>query len=168
MAGDCSPSPNVVSKISTRSLIELSAIGSIFADVRGFGKLIIRDYLISKHYEHDPSYLAARLCGRCTREFRKITVDYLIEFARVLRASSPGAAFSFLSGGGADQTERSRIAFARYKGAAEKALLAAGFRRLYIFRPALSIPWNPGRNRTSATGCCAPSTLCFGRCSPIR
>src|SRR5882672_4846087 len=54
-------------------------------------------------------------------EFRKITVDYTIEFARVLRASSPGAAFSFLSGSGADQTERSRIAFARYKGKAEKA-----------------------------------------------
>src|SRR6266850_8469312 len=54
-------------------------------------------------------------------EFRKITVDYTIEFARVLRASSPGAAFSFLSGSGADQTEQSRIAFARYKGKAEKA-----------------------------------------------
>ncbi len=37
-------------------------------------------------------------------EFRKITVDYTIEFARVLGASSPGAAFSFLSGSGADQT----------------------------------------------------------------
>src|SRR6266568_2829862 len=60
-------------------------------------------------------------------EFRKITVDYTVEFARVLRANSPGAAFSFLSGSGADQTERSRIAFARYKGEAEKALLAAGF-----------------------------------------
>src|SRR3984893_12126624 len=31
-------------------------------------------------------------------ELRKITVDYTIEFARVLRGSSPGAAFSFLSG----------------------------------------------------------------------
>src|SRR6266403_3580720 len=76
-------------------------------------------------------------------EFRKITVDYTIEFARVLRASSPGAAFSFLSGGGADQTERSRIAFARYKGEAEKALLAAGFPRLYIFRPAYIYPVEP-------------------------
>jgi uncharacterized protein YbjT (DUF2867 family) len=73
-------------------------------------------------------------------EFRKITVDYTIEFARVLRASSPGAAFSFLSGSGADQTGRSRIAFARYKGEAEKALLAAGFPRLYIFRPAYIYP----------------------------
>jgi uncharacterized protein YbjT (DUF2867 family) len=33
-------------------------------------------------------------------EFRKITVDYTVEFARVLRHSSPGAAFSFLSGSG--------------------------------------------------------------------
>lgn len=76
-------------------------------------------------------------------EFRKITVDYTVEFARVLRASSPGAAFSFLSGSGADQTEQSRMAFARYKGKAEKALIAAGFPRLYIFRPAYIYPVEP-------------------------
>ena len=76
-------------------------------------------------------------------EFRKITVDYTVEFARVLRASSPGAAFSFLSGMGADQTGRSRVPFARYKGEAEKALLAAAFPRLYIFRPAYIYPVEP-------------------------
>ena len=76
-------------------------------------------------------------------EFRKITVDYTIEFARILRASSPAAAFSFLSGMGADQTGRSRVPFARYKGEAEKALLAAGFHRLYIFRPAHIYPVEP-------------------------
>src|SRR5258708_15210573 len=76
-------------------------------------------------------------------EFRKITVDYTIEFARVLRTSSPDAAFSFLSGSGADQTEQSRVAFARYKGEAEKALLAAGVPRLYIFRPAYIYPVEP-------------------------
>jgi uncharacterized protein YbjT (DUF2867 family) len=76
-------------------------------------------------------------------EMRKITVDYTIEFARVLRASSPEAVFTFLSGNGADPTGRSRIAFARCKGAAEKALLAAGFPRLYIFRPAYIYPVEP-------------------------
>jgi hypothetical protein len=35
-------------------------------------------------------------------QLRTITVDYAIEFARVLRGSSPEAGFSFLSGGGAD------------------------------------------------------------------
>jgi uncharacterized protein YbjT (DUF2867 family) len=76
-------------------------------------------------------------------ELRKITVDYTVEFARVLRASSPNAAFSFLSGNGADPTGRSRIAFARYKGAAEKALLEMGFPRVYIFRPAYIYPVEP-------------------------
>jgi uncharacterized protein YbjT (DUF2867 family) len=76
-------------------------------------------------------------------ELRKVTVDYTIEFARVLRIGSPAAAFSFLSGNGADQTGRSRMAFARYKGEAEKALLTAGFSRVYIFRPAYIYPVQP-------------------------
>src|SRR5580692_689828 len=76
-------------------------------------------------------------------ELRKITVDYTIEFARVLRGSSPNAAFSFLSGSGADPTGRSRMAFARYKGEAEKALLAAGFPCVYLFRPAYIYPVEP-------------------------
>jgi uncharacterized protein YbjT (DUF2867 family) len=76
-------------------------------------------------------------------ELRTITVDYPIEFARVLHASSPVAAFSFLSGSGADPTGRSRMPFARYKGEAEKALLAAGFPRLCIFRPAYIYPVEP-------------------------
>jgi uncharacterized protein YbjT (DUF2867 family) len=76
-------------------------------------------------------------------ELRKTTVDYTIEFARVLRLSSPGAAFSFLSGSGADPTGRSRIASARYKGEAENALFAAGFPSVYIFRPAYIYPVEP-------------------------
>jgi uncharacterized protein YbjT (DUF2867 family) len=76
-------------------------------------------------------------------ELRAITVDYTIEFARVLRSSSPNAAFSFLSGNGADPTGRSRLAFARYKGQAEKALLAAGFPRVYLYRPAYIYPVQP-------------------------
>jgi uncharacterized protein YbjT (DUF2867 family) len=76
-------------------------------------------------------------------ELRTITVDYTVEFSRVLRGSSPDAAFSFLSGNGADPTGQSRMAFARYKGEAEKALLAAGFPRVYIFRPAYIYPVEP-------------------------
>jgi uncharacterized protein YbjT (DUF2867 family) len=78
-------------------------------------------------------------------ELRKITVDYTIEFARVFHGSSPNAAFSFLSGNGADPTLRSRMAFARYKGQAENALLAMGFPRVYIFRPAYIYPVEPRR-----------------------
>jgi uncharacterized protein YbjT (DUF2867 family) len=76
-------------------------------------------------------------------EFRRITVDYTLAFARALQKASPQAAFCFLSGQGADQTEQSRMAFARYKGAAEKALLEIGFPRVHIFRPGYIYPVTP-------------------------
>jgi len=76
-------------------------------------------------------------------ELRTITVDYTVEFARVLRDRSPNSAFSFLSGNGADPTGRSRMAFARYKGQAENALFAMAFPRSYIFRPAYIYPVEP-------------------------
>jgi uncharacterized protein YbjT (DUF2867 family) len=76
-------------------------------------------------------------------QLREVTVVYPIEFARVLYQSSPDSAFSFLSGSGADQSGRSRMAFARYKGEAETALLRAGFSHVYIFRPAYIYPVEP-------------------------
>jgi uncharacterized protein YbjT (DUF2867 family) len=78
-------------------------------------------------------------------ELRTVTVDYTIEFARVLHGGSLDAAFAFLSGSGADPTGRSRISFARYKGEAENALLASGFASVYIFRPAYIYPVTPRR-----------------------
>jgi uncharacterized protein YbjT (DUF2867 family) len=102
----------------------------------------------------DCSALAEKLSGRDAAIFclgaytgsvpdadlRKITVDYTIEFARVLHESSPDAMFSFLSGNGADPTGRSRMAFARYKGEAENALLAAGFPARFHLPAGLHLP----------------------------
>ena len=76
-------------------------------------------------------------------QLRIITASYTIEFARVLRTSSPNASFSFLSGHGADPTGKSRLAFARYKGEAEKALEASGFPCVYLFRPSYIYPVQP-------------------------
>ena len=87
---------------------------------------------------------AAVFClGTCSgavsdAELRKVTAAYTIEFARVLRGSSPGAAFSFLSGKGVDPTVRSRMPFARYKREAANALPAAGFPHVYVFRSLFS------------------------------
>jgi hypothetical protein len=58
---------------------------------------------------------------------------------RVLPTSSPAAVFSFVTGSGADTTGRSQLAFARNKGEAENALLAAGFARV-ILCPAYIYP----------------------------
>jgi len=77
--------------------------------------------------------------------FRRITVDYTLAFGNALQEASPQAAFCFLSGQGADQTEKSRMSFARYKGAAENALLNMGFARMHVFRPGYIYPVTPRR-----------------------
>lgn len=73
-------------------------------------------------------------------KFREITVDYAKVFADMLKMHSPDARFCFLSGGGADQTEKSRTSFARYKGMAENYLQSQKFGGLYLFRPGYIYP----------------------------
>lgn len=73
-------------------------------------------------------------------EFRKITVDYTTAFAKALRQQNEKTTFCFLSGQGADQKEKSRIMFARDKGAAENRLLQLHFERTHIFRPGYIYP----------------------------
>jgi hypothetical protein len=96
-------------------------------------------------------------------ELRTITVDYRIEFARVLRSSSPDAAFSFLSGNGADPTGRSRHAT---RERPRRHYLRRGFRVFTSSDPRTSIPWSRGRNPISATACCARCIRCFECFSP--
>ena len=76
-------------------------------------------------------------------ELRSITVDYTVAFSKALFSASPDAAFCLLSGQGADQTEKSRVSFSRYKGMAENALLAQGFPRVHLFRPGYIYPATP-------------------------
>ncbi len=75
--------------------------------------------------------------------FKKITVDYTRAFAEMLFSKNPQLDFCFLSGQGADSSEKSRILFAREKGIAENILLGIGFRRVYIFRPGYIYPVTP-------------------------
>ena len=148
----------MVGGYALRYALEHPAVGRITAIVRrtlGISHPKLKE-VVHKDFA-DSSALAEALSGQDAVAFclgtytgsvsdaalRTITVDYTIEFARVLRGNSPDAAFSFLSGGGADPTGRSRLAFARYKGEAENALHAAGFPRLYIFRPAYIYPVEP-------------------------
>ena len=148
----------MVGGYALRYALENGSVGTVTAIVRrklGISHPKLREVLHSDFA--DCSALAETLLGQdaaifclgaytgsvTDAELRTITVGYTIELARVLRGSSPNAAFSFLSGSGADPTEKSRVAFARYKGEAENALLAAGFPCVYLFRPAYIYPVEP-------------------------
>ncbi|MFC1608338.1 hypothetical protein ACFL47_10250 [Candidatus Latescibacterota bacterium] len=76
-------------------------------------------------------------------EFRTITVDFTSAFSEMLRKQSVATSFCFLSGQGADQTEKSRVMFARDKGAAENMLLGLDFENTFIFRPGYIYPSTP-------------------------
>ena len=75
--------------------------------------------------------------------FKEITVNYTVAFSEALKRASPQASFCFLSGQGADLSEKSRILFAREKGIAENALLRLQFPHTYIFRPGYIYPATP-------------------------
>ncbi|MCB0790676.1 MAG: NAD(P)H-binding protein [Flavobacteriales bacterium] len=76
-------------------------------------------------------------------EFRRVTVDFTVTFTRALKQGSPGAVLCFLSGEGADRTEKARMQFARDKGAAENFLFQAGLPRVHSFRPGYIYPVHP-------------------------
>lgn len=73
-------------------------------------------------------------------KFKEITVDYVQTYADMLKAQGSNVTFCLLSGQGADQKEKSRVSFARYKGMAENYLIAQEFKALYIFRPGYIYP----------------------------
>lgn len=76
-------------------------------------------------------------------EFRKITVDYTRVFAETLKQMSPEVVFCFLSGQGADRSEKSKLMFAQDKGIAENILEKLAFKQLIIVRPGYIYPVTP-------------------------
>ena len=73
-------------------------------------------------------------------EFRKINYDYPLNLAKTIYTNSPNAVFCLLSGQGADKSEKSKMQFARDKGAIENALSAMGFTSFHSFRPGYIYP----------------------------
>ena len=79
--------------------------------------------------------------GRVPRdEFRRITVGVTKAFATELKKQSPETGFCFLSGQGADSSEKSKVMFALDKGVAENILIGLNFKQLAIFRPGYIYP----------------------------
>jgi uncharacterized protein YbjT (DUF2867 family) len=73
--------------------------------------------------------------------YREITLDYTLAAARALQGESPGAAFHFLSGMGADPTGKTRMMWARVKGETENELRAIGQRLRNAWSPCSRPCW---------------------------
>lgn len=75
-----------------------------------------------------------------------ITYDYAVAAAKAMLGANPAIHFVFLSGNGADSTEKSNVLFARLKGKTENALLQLGFKKLTLARPDAIWPKHKHRN----------------------
>ena len=73
-------------------------------------------------------------------EFRKVNYDLPLALASAIHAQSPDACFCLLSGQGADRSEKSKMQFARDKGAIENAIAALDFKSFYTFRAGYIYP----------------------------
>jgi uncharacterized protein YbjT (DUF2867 family) len=92
--------------------------------------------------------LGVTSAGLSEAEYTRLTHDLAVSIARTLLRLNPALTFVFVSGAGADSTERGRVMWARVKGKAENAVLGMGFRAAYVFRPAAIIPLHGITSRT--------------------
>lgn len=86
--------------------------------------------------------------GMSEQAYSKITHDIAVSAARLLVKENPAMTFIFVSGAGADPTEKGRVMWARVKGRAENAILGMGFGGVYIFRPGLIRPLDGIQSKT--------------------
>lgn len=86
--------------------------------------------------------------GLSEPEYRRVTYDIATAAARTLLARNPGLTFIFVSGAGADSSERGRVMWARIKGETENAILRMPFKGAYVFRPAFIQPRHGIQSRT--------------------
>lgn len=80
----------------------------------------------------------------CTR----LTYDLTLSTAKTLVALNPGMTFTYVSGGGTDETETSRTMWSRVKGRTENALRALPFSGVFLFRPGVIQPLDSIQSRT--------------------
>jgi uncharacterized protein YbjT (DUF2867 family) len=78
--------------------------------------------------------------GMSEEEYIKITYDLTMNFAHTLLKLNPGMIFCYVSGQGTDETEKSKMMWARVKGKTENALLELPFKKAYMFRPGFIQP----------------------------
>jgi uncharacterized protein YbjT (DUF2867 family) len=137
-------------------------------------ELVVRDFADFSSIERDLSgYDACFFClgitsaGMSEADYRRVTYDIAMAAARALVKLNPGMTFIFVSGAGADSSEKGRVMWARVKGQTENALLALPFKGVYVFRPAaISRCMGSDRKRpgsTRPTRCSVHSTRCSRR-----
>lgn len=110
-------------------------------------ELIIPDFMdLTSFIDQMKGYDACFFCagvssvGMKEAEYRHLTYDITLNFAKTLSLVSPDMVFTYVSGSHTDSTEQGKIMWARVKGKTENDLFKLPFKSVYAFRPAVMKP----------------------------
>ncbi|ARB93937.1 NAD-dependent epimerase/dehydratase family protein [Legionella longbeachae] len=85
--------------------------------------------------------------GKTEAEYTRITKDLTVTAAKILLRLNPHPSFIYISGEGADSSEKGVLMWARVRGQTENELLRMPFKRVYIVRPGIIQPLNGIKSR---------------------
>lgn len=88
--------------------------------------------------------------GMTEDSYTRVTYDLTLAAAQTLSRLDPAMTFVFVSGAGADASEKSGTMWARVKGKTENALRRLPFKALFVFRPGVIQPLHGIQSQTSA------------------
>jgi len=93
--------------------------------------------------------LGVASAGMAEADYERITYGITMAAAETLSRLNPQMTFVFVSGAGADSSERGRVMWARIKGKTENAVLRQPFKAAFVFRPGVIQPLHGIRSRTA-------------------
>lgn len=92
--------------------------------------------------------LGVTAAGLTEEQYTKMTQTLTLSVAQRLCQLNPQATFVYVSGAGADSSEKSSTMWARVRGVTENRLLKLPFKRVHILRPAVIQPLHGAVSKT--------------------
>jgi uncharacterized protein YbjT (DUF2867 family) len=92
--------------------------------------------------------LGVASAGMAEVDYRRVTFGITLAAATTLVRLNPRMTFVYVSGAGADSSERGRVMWARVRGETENAVLRLPFKAAAVIRPAGIIPLHGNTSRT--------------------
>lgn len=88
--------------------------------------------------------------GKTEAEYTRMTYDLTLAAATTLVRLNPRTTFVYVSGAGADSSEKSSVMWARVRGRLENALLRLPFKAVFVLRPGIIQPLHGTRSKTDS------------------
>lgn len=119
-------------------------------------ELIVPDFMKLEAVKDQLSgYNASFFCagissiGMKEDDYRRVTYDVTMNFAKTLSAINPDMTFIYVSGAHTDSTEKGSLMWARVKGKTENDLMKLPFKNVFAFRPGFMKPFPEQKNLPS-------------------